>query len=173
MRIIDVFYRLRRSLYPDSKGPIEPDTALTTIGLQPIRLFKKLADDTGLRFPSYELTWLGVTGRLLLVGSTIATIVSLLAGHWVVSGAFGVIAISGVALLRLDPGRFPDGFVTVADLVRRTVPMNATVLRDAGGRPADRWSILRALAAEHGVMPPQEIGPETVFHRTQLQSAKR
>jgi len=168
-----VFYRVRRSLFPDDKRGVAPATALTTIGLQPSRLFRKLADDTGLRLPAYELTWLGMTGGYLLVGSIIAAIVALLTGHWILSGLFGLIAIAGVPLLRFDPGRFPAGFVTVADLVQRTVPLNATDLKDAGGRPADRWSILLALAAEHGVLPPDEIGPETVFHRAQLQSARR
>ena len=166
-----VFYRLRRSLSPDDRRGVSPDTPLTASGSQPSRLFKKLADDTGLRLPSYELTWLGITGGFLLVGGIIAAIVALLTGHWIVSGIVALIALAGLPLLRVDPGRYPASIVTVADLVRRTAPLNAASLKAVGGRPADRWSILVALAAEHGVLPPDEIGPETFFHRKSLELA--
>jgi hypothetical protein len=167
-----VFYKLRRSLRHDGKRGIVPSTQLTVLGLQPSQLFKKLSDDTGLRLPAYELTWLGVTGGFLLVGGILVAIVALLAGYWIVSVTAAAIALAGVPLLRVDPGRFPAGIETVADLVRRTVPLNAAKLKEAGGRPADRWSVIAALAAEHGVLPPNEIGPETVFHRKQLEKAK-
>lgn len=69
----------------------------------------------------------------------------------------------------LDPP--PAGVVTVAELVRRTVPLSVATVKEAGGRPADRWSILVALAAEHGTLPRDEIGPETFFHRKSLEQA--
>ena len=166
-----VFYRLRRSLSPYDKRGVTPDTPLARIGLQPSRLFKKLEDDTGLRLPAYELTWLGMTGGFLMVGGIMAAIVVLLTGHLIVSGVIVLIALAGLPLLRMDPGRLPAGFVTVADLLRRTVALNAIGLRQAGGRPADRWAILTALAAEHGNLPPNEIGPETFFHRKSLELA--
>jgi hypothetical protein len=166
-----VFYRLRRSLSPDDKRCVRPDTLLTSSGLQPGRLFKKLADDTGLRLPAYQLTWLGVTGGFLLVGGMLAAIVALLTGHWIVSGIVALAALAGLPLLRLDPGRFPAGMLTVADLVRRTVLLNVASLKEAGGRPADRWSVLAALAAEHGALSPDEIGPDTFFHRRSLELA--
>jgi hypothetical protein len=166
-----VFYRMRRSLSPGDKRGVTPDTALTASGLQPSRLFKKLADDTGLRLPSYELTWLGMTGGYLLVGGILAAIVALLSGHWILGGLVALLALAGLPLLRVDPGRLPAGIVTVADLVRRTMPLNAASLKEAGGAPADRWSVLIALAAEHGTLPPDEIGPETFFHRKSLELA--
>lgn len=166
-----VFYRMRPSFSPAEKRDVTPDTPLTASGLQPSRLFKKLADDTGLRLPSYELTWLGVTGRFLLVGGIIVAIVALLTGHWLVGGIVALVALAGLQLLRVDPGSYPISIVTVADLVRRTVPLNAAILKAAGGRPADRWSILVAMAAEYGVLPPDEIGPETFFHRKSLELA--
>ena len=167
-----VFYRVRRSLSPDDRRGVTPGTALTAVGLQPARLFKKLADDTQLRLPTYELTWLGMTGGGLLVVGILAAIVALLTGHWIISGVVVLIALAGLPLIRLDPGRFPAGLVTVADLVRRTVPLNPIDLKFAGARPADRWSILVALSAEHGELSPQEIGPETFFHRKSLELAK-
>lgn len=166
-----VFYRIRRSLNSGDKRGVRPDTALTASGLQPSHLFKKLADDTGLRLPSYELTWLGMAGGYLLVGGIPAAIVALLSGHWIVSVLAALIALAGLPLLRVDPGRLPAGTLTVADLVRRTVPLNPASLKEAGGRSADRWSILVALAAEHGTLRPDEIGPETFFHRKSLELA--
>lgn len=166
-----VFYRMRRSLNLGDKRGVTPDTALAASGLQPNHLFKKLTDDTGLRLPSYELTWLGRTGGYLLVGGILAAIVALVSGHWIVGGLVALIALAGLPLLRADPGSLPAGTVTVADLVRRTVPLNAASLNEAGARPADRWSVLVALAAEHGTLPPDEIGPETFFHRKSLELA--
>ena len=166
-----VFYRMRRSLSLGDKRGVTPETPLAGVGLEPSQLFKKLEVDTGLRLPGYELTWLGVTGGILMVGGTIAAVVALLTGHWIVSGIGFLVALAGLPFFRADPGRLPAGFATVADLVRRTVPLNATVLREAGGRPADRWAILTALAAEHGNLPPDKIGPETFFHRKSLELA--
>lgn len=166
-----VFNRMRRSLSPDDRREVRPETALDASGLQPSRLFKKLADETGLRLPAFELTWVGMTGGYLLMGGIIAAIVALLTGHWIVSGVIALIALAGFPLVMLDPGRLPAGFATVADLVRRTVPLNSTALKDVGGRPADRWAILTSLAAEHGNLAPDQIGPETFFHRASLESA--
>ena len=165
-----VFYRFRRSLSPDDRR-VRPGTQLARFGLQPSRLFKKLQHDTELRLPAYGLTWLGMAGGLLITGGLIAAIVALVTGHWKLGGVIGMIALSGLPLLRIDPGRLPTGMTTVADLVRRTVPLNATGLKEAGGRPADRWAILSGLSAEHGNLPPDEIGPETFFHRKSLDLA--
>lgn len=80
-----VFYRMRRSLSPDDKRGVTPDTPLAGIGLEPSRLFKKLEVDTGLRLPGYELTWLGMTGGFLMGGgimpqsSLCSPVISLLA----------------------------------------------------------------------------------------------
>ncbi|PHK19530.1 hypothetical protein VF10_21550 [Nostoc linckia z13] len=166
-----VFYRMRRSLSPDDKRGVTPRTPLAGIGLEPSRLFKKLEVDTGLRLPGYELTWLGMTGGFLMGGGIIAAVVALLTGQWIASGTALLVALAGLPLVRADPGRLPAGFATLADLVRRTVPLNATGLREAGGRPADRWAILTALAAEHGNLAPDKIGPETFFHRKSLKLA--
>lgn len=166
-----VFYRMRRSLYPGDRRGFTPETALCSSGLQPSHLFKKLADETGLRLPAYELTWLGMTGAVILIVGIIAAVVALFTGHWMLSGLGILIALCGVPLAKLDPGRFPSGVVTMADLVRRTVPLNSIALTGFGARPADRWTILTALAAEHGNLPPDEIGPETFFHRASLEVA--
>lgn len=166
-----VFYRLRRSLSPGDKRSVTPETPLSSIGLKPSRLFKELEVSTGLRLPAYELTWLGTTGGLLVVGAIIAAVAALFTGHWIISGIALLVALAGLPCLRADPGRLPAGLATVADLVRRTVPLNAAGLREAGGRPADRWVILTALAAEHGNLPREKIGPETFLHRRSLELA--
>jgi hypothetical protein len=166
-----VFYRMRRSLSSGDKRGVTSNTPLADIGLEPSRLFKKLEVDTGLRIPAYELTWLGITGGFLMVGGIIAAVVALLTGHYIVSGMALLVALAGLPFLRADPGRLPAGLATVADLVRRTVPLNAAKLREADGRPADRWAILSALAAEHGNLPPDKIGPDTFFYRESLKLA--
>lgn len=166
-----VFYRLRRSLSPSDKRGVMPSTLLASIGLPPRRLFEKLAVGTELRLPNLELTWLGITGDFLLVGGMVAAMVALLTKHFMIGGVLILIAVVGLPLLRQDPGRFPAGMLTIADLVRRTVPLNSTIVEEAGGRPADRWSILVALAAEHGSLSSNEIEPGTYFHRRTLELA--
>lgn len=166
-----VFYRLRRSLNPADNRAVVPDTPLTASKLTPSRLFEKLAKDSGLRLPSYQPTWLGVTGGIMLMGGILFALIAMFKGHWVVSSTFALVALVGVVLLRLDPGRFPPGIVTVADLVRRTASLNAARLKEAGGRPADRWSVLVALAAEHGVLSSDQIYPGTFLHRRSLDLA--
>lgn len=167
-----VFYRLRRSLAPNNRRSFVPDTPLVACGLQPSRLFRKLAHDTGLRLPVHRQTGLGIAGLILIFGGIFAGIGALLAGNWIVSGSVALVGLAGFSLLRLDPGRFPDGIVTVSDLVRRVTSLNVARLREAGGRPADRWSVLTALAAEHGFLSPDEIVPETLFHRLEQTRAR-
>jgi hypothetical protein len=166
-----VFYRIRRALSAGDERGVKPDTLLTTSKLPPRRLFETLGKDTGVRLPACELTRLGVSGGFLLLGGFVATVVALLEGHWLGSGIALLFALGGVALLWRDPGRFPAGVATIGELARRTAPLNVARLKEAGGRPADHWSILVALAAEHGTLPPRDIGPETFLHRRSLVSA--
>lgn len=79
----------------------------------------------------------------------------------------------GVLLLRVDPGRLLVGVTTVGDLVRRTVPLNAQNLAETGARPPDRWTILVALAAEHGSLPTNQIGPDTFMLRKGMELAAK
>lgn len=165
-----VFYRLRRSLGPEDKRDIRPATPLITLGRPVSGVFRTLGKQTGLRLPTYELTWLGKVG-LILTGGLLVAIIALLTGHWLASGIAVLVAATGLPLLWLDPGRLPVGMVTVGDLAQRTAPLNSELLGKAGGRPSDRWSILVALAAEHGTLPASQIGPETYFHRRSLEMA--
>ena len=166
-----VFYSIRRSLAPQDKAEVTPQTLLLSGPGSAFRLFKTLGRDTALRLPSPNLTWLGVIGGFMLVVGLIVAVVALLVGQWMASGAAVLMATLGIPLLRLDPGRLPMGIVTVGDLVRRTVPLNSETIKVAGGRPPDRWTILAALAAEHGVLPPDQISPDTFFHRKSLELA--
>jgi hypothetical protein len=166
-----VFYRFRRAMNCGEFQKVTPTTALSDFGITPSRFFKRLADDTGLRLPAYDLTWLGNTGGLLITGGSISSVVALLTGHWIVSVAIAPVVVAGILLLRIDPGRLPDDITSIGDLVKRTVPLNTAILKEAGGRPGTRWSVLVALAAEYGTLPTEEIGPETFFHRKSLQMA--
>lgn len=166
-----IFYRLRRCLAPENKRRVTPATLLEAFGLRPSHLLERLARDAELRLPAHELTWLGISGGFLLLLGILSGIVALLTGHWMVSAIAVLIAFAGWPLLRMDPGRFPAGMTTVADLVRRTAPLNAVILKNAGARPSDLWSVLVALSAEHGRLPPDQIGPDTFFHRKSLELA--
>lgn len=167
-----VFYRVRRALISVNSDPVVPSTPLSTSGLTPSRLFKKLSDETELRLPLFPFAILGKIGAILLMGGGVFAIVALFNAHWFVGGALALIGLIGFSLIWVDEGRYPTGVVSVGDLVRRTVPLNSTIVKSAGGRPADRWSILTALASEYGVLPPHEIGPDTFFHRESLEQAK-
>ena len=82
-----------------------------------------------------------------------------------------MLAAAGAALLKADPGSLPVGVETLGDLVTRAVPLNAQKLAEVGARLPDRWTILTGLAAEHGILSPAEILPETFLHLKSLKLA--
>jgi hypothetical protein len=166
-----VFYRLRRALRPEDKRLIRPNTHLISLQLTPSKLFDSLAKGSELRLPSHSLTWLGNLGTLMLFGGTILAVIALFDALWLVTGALGLIGAIGLALVSLDPGKFPKGINTIGELVNRTVPLNSKWLKEMGGRPDSRWSILTAMASEHGSLEPSAISPDTYLHKKSLQDA--
>lgn len=163
-----VFYRFRRALALDDRRGFHPGTPLADFGFQPKILLRRLAQETELRLPEERYDRLGKAGSYLLAGGMMAAIVAILTGHWMIAGAAFITALAGIPLIRLDSGRFPAGVETVGDLVRRTAPLNVEHLRAVGARPADRWSVLVALAAEHGTLPACDISPDTFLHQASL-----
>ena len=165
------FYRLRNALGPDYRRSITPSTPLISIGLKPSELFDVLSKRSGLRLPSHSLNRLGMIGSCLMFAGVILSIVALFNSHWLVAGAFALIAGVGLVLVWRDPGRLPNGIVTFGDLVTRSAPLNAMRLQEMGGKPSDRWSVLTAIAAEYGQLQPNAISPETFLHRKSLDEA--
>lgn len=166
-----VFYKFRNALCPEDKRLIRPDTPLRSLGQSPSKLFNNIAERSGLRLPSHSLTWLGNIGIVTLTAGVVFAIIALFGALWLTAGVLGLIAAVGLILVWVDPGRFPQGIDTISELVNRTLPLNSSLLKDLGGRPADRWSILTALASEHGCLEPAAISPETYLHRKSLQEA--
>jgi len=167
------FYRIRKSLAPRDGSKIDPNPPLLDGTVSPAQLFKTLGKNTGLRLPSFQLTRSGFIGTYLFVAGLIGCIFAVLESIWLVGGIAAPAVFIGALLIKLDPGKLPEGVLTVGDLARRAAPLNSEKLRLDGGRPADRWSVLAALASEHGVLPPDEIGPETFLHFKSLKVATR
>lgn len=167
-----VFYRVRRALTSVNNDPIAPSTPLSASGLTPSRLFNMLGAETELRLPLFPFTTVGKIGAVLFMAGLVFAIVALFNAHWIVGGVLALLSLMGFSMMWLDEGRYPSGVVTVGDLVQRTVPLNSSIVKDAGGRPADRWSVLTALASEYGVLAPQEISPDTFLHRKSMEQAK-
>lgn len=167
------FYRIRRSLKPGNGSKIRPQSPLLDGSASAFRLFKALERNTGLRLPSPEFTGPGTIGAYLFFIGLIGGVVTLFIGAWAASLVPAFLATLGALLMRQDPGRLPKGVVTVGDLARRAAALNSEKLKGEGGRPAYCWTVLVALAAEHGVLPPDEIGPDTFFHRKSLELASR
>jgi hypothetical protein len=166
-----VFYRLRRVLRPADKRLIRPSTHLTSLRQSPTKLFDSLAKGSELRLPSHSLTWLGNIGALMLFGGTILAVIALFDAQWLIAGSLGLMAAIGSGVVWLDPGKFPKGINTIGELVNRTVPLNSKLLKEMGGRPDNRWSILTAMASEHGSLEPSAISPDTYLHKKSLQDA--
>lgn len=82
-------------------------------------------------------------------------------------------AAAGAALLKVDPGSLPVGVQTLGDLITRAVPLNAQVLAKMGARLPNGWTMLAGLAAEHGMLSPAEIFPDTFLHIKSLKLASR
>ena len=84
---------------------------------------------------------------------------------------FAIVVCAGLLLIWRDPGRWPNGIQTFGDLTRRTAPLNVRTLKEAGGKPSDRWSILTAIASEHGHLEPDAISPATFLHKKSMDEA--
>lgn len=166
-----VFYRLRRALRFKDKRSITPSTPLAHLGPSPSKLMDGLAKRSGLRLPVHTLTGLGNTGAVSLLAGIVLSVVAALNAHWLFAGASACVAIIGHVLVRRDPGCFPSGIQTLGDLVHRAVPLNSKLVKEFGGRPAARWSILTAIAAEYGKLKPGDISTETYLHRKSLDEA--
>lgn len=167
-----VFYRLRRALCPEDKRSITPRTPLGQLAPSPSKLMDGLAKRSGLRLPVHKLTGPGNAGAVILLAGIVLSVVALFNTHWLFSGASASVAMVGLILVWRDPGRFPAGIATLGDLVDRAVPLNSKLLKELGGRPAARWSILAAIAAEYSELEPAEISPETYLHKKSLDKAR-
>lgn len=164
------FYRLRRSLSADESQKITPHTSLQQGG-DIHRLFKRVGRETGLRLPPTQSTTIGNVGGYLFSAALIAGIMTLLIGQFKLSMLALGVGMSGTFFVWTDRGRLPVGVATIGDLVRRTAPLNASKLQAEGGRPSNRWEILASLAAEHGILGPDQIRPETFLHRKSMDLA--
>ena len=92
---------------------------------------------------------------------------------WELAAGGAVMAAAGAALLKADPGSLPVEVQTLGDLVTRAVPLNAQKLAEMGARLPDRWTMLTVLAAEHGILSPAEIFPDTYLHLKSLKMANK
>ena len=165
------FYGLRKALAPNDKRSLRPSTDLDTLGLTPSAFFDLLAARSNLRLPSHSLDKLGVVGSCLLFPGGFISIVTLFNSYWSAALMFAIVACAGLLLIWRDPGRWPNGIQTFGDLTRRTAPLNVRTLKEAGGKPSDRWSILTAIASEHGHLEPDAISPETFLHKKSMDEA--
>ena len=168
-----VFYRFRRALAPEDKREVSPSYALEGVGKSARALFNMLRRETRLRLPTEEATVIGVVGGWMCLLGFIGGLVALFTGAWALTGLGALVVALGVLLLRVDPARLPAGVGTVGDLVRRTVPLNAQDLAQTGACPPNRWAILVALAAEHGSLQPDQIGPDTFLLRKGMELAAK
>ncbi len=150
---------------------MSPRSPLQRDGMSAHHLFNSLRKATGLRLPTEQTTTIGVIGGWLCLIGFIGGLVAFFTGVWAVSGIGALVVALGILLLRLDPAQLPIGILTVGDLVRRTVPLNAQKLVEVGARLPDRWAVLVALAAEYGSLPPNQIGPDTFLLRKGMEIA--
>jgi hypothetical protein len=168
-----VFYRFRRALAPEEKREVSPSSALRGAGMSIRQLFNTLRKETGLRLPTEGETAIGVVAGWLCLLGFIGGLIALYDGAWIAAGVGALAVAVGILLGRLEPARLPLGVATVGDLVRRTVALNAQDLARTGARPPDRWAVLVALAAEHGSLPPDQIGPDTFLLRKSMEMAAK
>lgn len=165
------FYRIRKSLGPVDRALFTPRSRLSLNGISPNQFFKMLEADSGLRLPSVPSTNIGLFGFLLCLVGILGSFAALFEREWTIAAIAVLVAAAGIGFLRADPGKIPDGIETVGDLVKRTVPLNVQTLATSGARPPDRWSLLVGLSAEHGLLRPDEIGPDTFLLRKGMEMA--
>ena len=168
-----MFYRIRLALVHLDIKSISLRTNLPLQGTTPSKLLSSLERNSGLRLPSAPLTKLGVIGGSLFLFGIIGGVIALFDAAWGLAAGGVLVAAAGAALVRADPGTLPVGVETLGDLVTRAVPLNAQVLSELGARLHDRWTMLTGLMAEHGILSPAEIYPDTFLHLESLKLASK
>ena len=167
------FYRLRRALVHIDRKSISPRMDLPLHGTTPSKLFSLLERETRLRLPSAPLTTPGVIGGILFLIGITGGVIASFDTAWELAAGGAVMAAAGAVLLQVDPGSLPVGVQTLGDLVARTVPLNAQKLAEMGARLPDRWTMLTVLAAEHGILSPADMFPDTFLHLKSLKLASK
>lgn len=168
-----VFNQLRRALVHLDRKSVSPRMELPLHGTTPSKLLSSLERDSGLRLPSAPLTKLGVIGGSLFLFGIIGGVIALFDAAWELAAGGALVAAAGAALVRADPGTLPVGVETLGGLVTHAVPLNAQVLSELGARLPNRWTMLTGLGAEHGILSPAEILPDTFLHLKSLKLASR
>lgn len=167
------FCRLRKAL----GRSVEPTTALTSLAGDSAKAFiKRLSEETGLRMPLLQLSWIGLTGTALGVAALFSPIVLLVLGlgpHWWWSSLllFG----AGLLVLRIDPCVFPAGYTTFGELSEKVAALNFGQLATLGAR-ASETDVRRALVGvltERSTLPPSELAHGAFFFQSQMKRQKK
>lgn len=163
------FYRLRRALRLEGRaGEIRTDTDLSTGPWPSVRcLSERMRCEFGLKLPGPVTTWqvnLGFVAVLCCIAGLLLTGVPEVQ-WWMPLMFIGL----GALLMRFDPLRLSNEFVTVGQLATRVAKLNPgpLALQGAALRLPDVWDDLVEVLAEHTELPKSEIRPDTLLLQSQ------
>ncbi len=113
--------------------------------------------------------WFGVTGALGgLLGMLIVGIVY---GAWAL--APGILVVTAVALMFIDPGKFPADCETLGELSTKVARLNFGHLAKAGARVTQKelWDSLTEVVSQYSSTPTTEMTSDALLLRSQRSAA--
>jgi hypothetical protein len=176
------FYRIRCALrrlgYGDGLTPVSDLRVLERGGTK--ANMRKLEAACGLHLPCPDPTpagciaALGVFSAIMAASCAVAAMVAGSALSGAVVGFIVALAAALVFLACVDPGRLPEGCMTLGDLARRAAAMNYGRLVKMGARhrDGDIWENLTELLSRYA-LPKAEITRETVFLQKVFERVRR
>jgi len=171
------FYCLRRALAVRQPGVrITPATEMTMFHAPWIKdFFRDLERQTGFRLSGPAHTWIGAIGEACLLLPLMVVLPLLAVAAFVhlspyIWPGLAVIFLTGLLLLRVDPGRLTG---TVGDLARKAAGQNYGRLMKQGavGREREIWRLLTEILALESRLKPHEIMRKTVFFESLSEAA--
>ena len=157
------FYKLRSCLEPRARSRrVSPSDRIADFFPFPRDLASTLKRGTGIRM-AYRSGPLGRIGGYLQL-SWLAALFSAGIGHGIFALAMLTLAVFGLALLKIDRGRFADE-ETVGDIARHLAEHNFGILAKNGGRVSRQsvWQATQAAIARFQEFRPEEIGRDTML----------
>ncbi len=156
------FYRVRALLKQqvrDGSNKIRSETKLQDVALMPPkRLFRRLANELGVKAPAIMLSWWGISGVMALLCGLVGFIASAV-DHalWPDMLAFAL----GIVMIKTDVGAY--GRMTVGDLSRRVAANNFEHFASQGAdtRPGAVWRALCVVLAEATDVTPKMMTRDT------------
>jgi hypothetical protein len=184
------FYRLRRALAARNAGSrLTPTSDLSwLLDSYTKRFVRALEQETSLKLPKPENSWIGCLGATIALLGTFGALVAMLLalatlffGPWngnAIAGSAPALLFGGLILgglfAYLDPGHLPKQCVTLGDLAEKTANMSYGLLVKQGADASESrvWQVLTEVLSDFTTVPAGAINRDTYFLASAPKKAK-